>query len=83
MLFDNQKHADALLEAEGLICKALMLCEGMDGANCQMGDKQYISAAAGAFSLMALALNGVHDLISEAESDFRLSHALHYSKVSA
>lgn len=80
MRFSNQQHVDTLLESAGLICHALMLCEGLTGASNQMGDKQYINAAAGAISLLAHALDRVNDLVSEAESDFRHSHGMHYCK---
>lgn len=76
--FDKRKHADALLQASSLICKALMLCEGMEYANTQMDDRQYINAAAGAFGLMAFALDQATDLMYEAETDFRLSNELYY-----
>ena len=61
--------AAALAEAGGLICNALMLCEGMTPANNQMDDKQFSNAASGAFGLMAFALERAFALISEAERE--------------
>ena len=78
MAFDKQKHADTLLEVETLVCKALMLCEGMSDASCQMGDRQYGETSAGAFWLVAFALERVHELMTDTEVNFRLSHGLHY-----
>jgi hypothetical protein len=76
--FDCQKHVDALLEAEGIACNVLMLCEGLIGANGMLEDRQYISAATGAISLIARVMEKAVDLISDAEGKFVSSHGLHY-----
>jgi hypothetical protein len=67
MEFDKKKHADTLIELELLVCHCMMLSEGLRPANNQMSDRQYCNTAAGAFGLMAFALNHAYDLISEQE----------------
>jgi len=74
--FDNQKHADVLLDVLSILSGPLMLCEGLVGVNNQIDDRQFINAAAGAFILMEKVLGDVYKVISKAEDDFIASHKL-------
>ena len=76
--FDNQKHADSLLDADGLLADALMLAEGMSYENTNIDDQQNAATLRAAMRLIAHSLEEAFTLVSEAESNFRLSHGLHY-----
>ena len=78
MQFDEKNHAEILLEASGLVGYAASLCEGLSPANGQMNHKQFNSTAAGAFGVLALALDKAFWALQEAEHDYRESHGITY-----
>ena len=56
-------------KVQNLVCNALLLSEGLHGANNQMGDSQYCIASSGAFGLIADALTTVNEYLQELERD--------------
>ena len=69
--FDPQKHFDTLMEIQHIVCHASMLCEELSLANGQMQEKQYCSAAAGAFYMLNIALEKAYSMIEDIEYPFK------------
>ena len=76
--FDGQKHTNALIEASCLIGYAHGLCDGLQPANNQMGERQDNNTAAAAFGVMASALLATYELVSETEFDFSQAYGVRY-----
>ena len=79
---EREEHAKRLLEAEIAIADMSSLCEGLDAAVGQMGDKHYISLTTGAIGLMTKALNEVYDIISDIQFQYRMANEADPQKMS-
>lgn len=64
----GRKATDPVRELSDIINRAQTLCEGLAPADVQMGERQFVNAAAGAFGLLAPALARAHDLLSAVEA---------------
>jgi hypothetical protein len=73
---DNQAFFNNLGNVQEIITDVLMVCEGMDGTNCQIGEEQYKNISDGLYGLFAFALNHVYDKMSEMEQEFEDSHGV-------
>ncbi|MCL2003267.1 MAG: hypothetical protein FWG72_04585 [Oscillospiraceae bacterium] len=78
--FGHKKHADALLEIEGLVCDVLMLAEGMTVENDNLDPQKQIQTFEGAFRLICPPLEKAFETLTELEVDFRSSHGLKYGE---
>ena len=52
-----------LLEVESIVCYAHQLCDGLYPASCQMDDKQFVQASAGALHMLSIALDKAHSIL--------------------
>ena len=60
------------LKLEGLVLYSHMLADSMRSANNQMEDRQFSNGAAGAFHLMAFALEEAYNLMNEYDERFKI-----------
>jgi len=64
-----QKYRDDLIEVGSIVCHAKMLCEGLYPGTCQMDDKQFAEASAGALRMLGVALDKANELLTNIPLD--------------